>query len=87
MSLPEVHVPLREAARILGVAHGTLLNRLNRHEARELRAVKVFGRWKVPVSALQALLTAPAPTMNGEAVREPDGQYVSPAPAVSRRQA
>jgi hypothetical protein len=80
VSLPELHVPLREAARILGLAHGTLLNRLNRHEADELRAVKVFGRWKVPVSALRALLTATALPTNGEGVHEPDGDTVDAGP-------
>ncbi len=46
-------ISLAEAARRLGVPHKTLLNKLARGEAPELRARKLWGRWKVPLAAVR----------------------------------
>ena len=55
----EPRVPLGEAARLLGVAHRTLLNRAHLGTLQVLLpgTTKVLGRWRVPVSAIQRLLT------------------------------
>jgi hypothetical protein len=54
----EARVPLGEAARLLGVAHRTLLNRAHLGTLQLLLpgTKKVLGRWRVPVSAIQDLL-------------------------------
>ena len=54
----EPRVPLGEAARLLGVAHRTLLNRAHLGTLQLLLpgTKKVLGRWRVPVSAIQGLL-------------------------------
>ncbi len=52
---PERLIPLAEAARLLGVPHKTLLNKLARGEAPELRARKLWGRWKTPFAAVREL--------------------------------
>ena len=56
----EPRVPLGEAARLLGVAHRTLLNHAHLGTLQQLLpgTTKVLGRWRVPVSAIQSLLTA-----------------------------
>jgi hypothetical protein len=54
----EPRVPLGEAARLLGVAHRTLLNHAHLGTLQQLLpgTTKVLGRWRVPVSAIQGLL-------------------------------
>jgi predicted site-specific integrase-resolvase len=54
----EPRVPLGEAARLLGVAHRTLLNHAHLGTLQQLLpgTAKVLGRWRVPVSAIQGLL-------------------------------
>jgi hypothetical protein len=54
----EPRVPLGEAARLLGVAHRTLLNHAHLGTLQQLLpgTTKVLGRWRVPVSAIQSLL-------------------------------
>lgn len=82
----EPHVPLPEAARILGVAHKTLLCRLSRGEADELRAIKIFGRWKVPESALRDLT---CPSVHGGSIpttsREAKETLIAPVHGTGRR--
>jgi len=52
-------VVAKEAAALLGLAPKTLYNRLSHGGWPELRAFKLNGRWRVPVSSIKALL-APA---------------------------
>ena len=58
----EPRVPLGEAARLLGVAHRTLLNHAHLGTLQQLLpgTTKVLGRWRVPVSAIQGLLAVEA---------------------------
>lgn len=59
----EPRVPLGEAARLLGVAHRTLLNHAHLGTLLQLLpgTTKVLGRWRVPVSAIQGLLAVEEP--------------------------
>jgi hypothetical protein len=54
----EPRVPLAEAARLLGVAHRTLLNHAHLGTLERLLpgTKKVLGRWRVPVSAIRGVL-------------------------------
>jgi hypothetical protein len=58
----EPRVPLGEAARLLGVAHRTLLNHAHLGTLQQLLpgTTKVRGRWRVPVSSIQGLLAVEA---------------------------
>lgn len=47
---------LQEAAARLRLSPKTLYNRLSRKQAKELRAVKVYGRWRIPEDAVEEIL-------------------------------
>lgn len=49
----EQYVTLQRAAEVLALAPATLYERLSRGELPELRATKILGRWRIPVSAIQ----------------------------------
>jgi hypothetical protein len=76
----EPRVPLGEAARLLGVAHRTLLNRahLGTLEALLPGTKKVLGRWRVPVSAIQSLLIAEERRVAGVVVNKAFGSIHFP---------
>jgi len=47
---------LSEAASRLRLSPKTLYNRLSRDQAEELRAVKVYGRWRIPEEAVEDIV-------------------------------
>ncbi|HET7853019.1 MAG TPA: helix-turn-helix domain-containing protein [Candidatus Methylomirabilis sp.] len=49
---------LQEAAARLRLSPKTLYNRLSRKQAKELRAVKVYGRWRIPADAVEDILAS-----------------------------
>lgn len=67
------YVSLHEAARLLGVTRWCLYRKLTCGEAPELGAVKVYGRWRIPVSAIRRLYQAP-PKLALITGRERDGR-------------
>lgn len=56
VELPEPHVSLERAAKVLGRERRSMYKILARGRGKELRAKKVLGRYLVPVSALWTLL-------------------------------
>ena len=79
----EPRVPLGEAAKLLGVAHRTLLNRahLGTLELLLPGTRKVLGRWRVPISAIQGILTVeerlPPETLIGNVLRSVDYPHLN----------
>lgn len=53
----EPHLSLPAVAEILDLSPDGLRNKLESGRAPELKATKIFGRWRVPVSAIKALLS------------------------------
>ena len=49
----EEYVSLKEAARLLRVTPGCLYKKFREGEGRELRPVKVYRKWLVPVAAIR----------------------------------
>ncbi|HET6372499.1 MAG TPA: helix-turn-helix domain-containing protein [Candidatus Polarisedimenticolia bacterium] len=58
MDEPEDYVSLDRAAELLGVTAGCLYNRICQGKGHELRAAKVLGRWRIPLSAIRAIYAA-----------------------------
>jgi len=54
MSEIEVHVPLKRAAELVGLSIHTLHVRLSQGTLPILRAKKILGQWRVPLSRIQA---------------------------------
>lgn len=50
------HVSLAEAAKLLGLSVRTLYNKLSRGQGRELRAFKLYGKWRVPETAVEQII-------------------------------